>query len=181
MISRCIKIENFEHGRLGTPPLNKTARDIYACYTRDTTYRIEDDSDLQTAGWAGSDILAIAQVLETDLEPVTAGARVLIYLEDGIESHVLNFDFIVDICFVGHSGGNRRPLGKQGSEASVQGQIMSPGRSPRPKMFVSLTVATEPLAAKPGSDYHCTGFHTRRRGPGGDNGGLVGGFQPEGH
>lgn len=46
----------------------------------EATYRIEDDLNHQTAAGANSDIFAVAQVADTDFEPVAAGTWVVVDL-----------------------------------------------------------------------------------------------------
>jgi hypothetical protein len=87
---------------------------------------IEDHPDHKTATRAHSDLLAVAQVIDCNLEAVAARARVCVSLQSGIVGHVLlvaemlakrgfamfgsrvkaylDLDLVVDVFF-GHFGG----------------------------------------------------------------------------
>lgn len=60
------------------------------------TNRFEDDLDHQAAARADRDLLALVQIVNSDLESVAARARIMVDLEGGIEGHVLDFYLIVD-------------------------------------------------------------------------------------
>lgn len=65
--------------------------------------KIEDDSDHQAAARAHGNILFVAQVVDANREAVAARAWVVVDLKSFVESHVFDFDLIVNgIFFVGH-------------------------------------------------------------------------------
>jgi len=67
------------------------------------TYQVKDNTNHQTAARAHSDLLAIAQIIDANLEAVAAWARVRIDLHGRVEGHVFDLDLIVDVeAFVRH-------------------------------------------------------------------------------
>ena len=62
------------------------------------TYSIKYDLNHQTTAWTDSNIFAIAQITDRDLETVSTRTRVVVDLEGGVISHVLDLDLVV----VGH-------------------------------------------------------------------------------
>jgi hypothetical protein len=62
---------------------------------------IEYDSDHETAAGTDGDLLSIAQIRDPDLEAVAAWARVVVDLQGGVEGHVFDLDFVVDVQLVG--------------------------------------------------------------------------------
>lgn len=81
------------------------------------THNFEYDANHETATWTHSNVLAVTHVADRNLESVAAGARIMIYLKSGIESHVLDFNFVV----VRHD----EPVGRS------QGLLVKGGRSKR--------------------------------------------------
>jgi len=57
---------------------------------------IEYDPDHQATAWTNRNILAISQVCDADLEHVSAGAWIGVYLQGRIVGHVFDLDLIVD-------------------------------------------------------------------------------------
>lgn len=67
---------------------------------RGKTHRLKDHLDHQRAARTHGDILAVAQVVDGNLETVATGTRVVIYLQRGIKDHVFDLDLVVNR--VGH-------------------------------------------------------------------------------
>jgi hypothetical protein len=59
------------------------------------TYSIKYDLNHQTAAWADSNIFAIAQIVDRDLETISTRTRVVVDLEGGIVGHVFDLDLVV--------------------------------------------------------------------------------------
>ena len=59
------------------------------------THSIKYDLNHQTAAWADSNIFAVAQIADRDLETVPTRTRVVVDLESGIVSHVFDLDLVV--------------------------------------------------------------------------------------
>jgi hypothetical protein len=59
-------------------------------------YQVENDANHQAAAGAYGNVAAVAEVIESDLEAVAAGTRVVIDLEVIVKGHILDFDLVVD-------------------------------------------------------------------------------------
>lgn len=59
------------------------------------THSIIYDLNHQTTAWTDSNIFAVAQVADGDLETVTAWTWVVVDLESGVVGHVFDFDLVV--------------------------------------------------------------------------------------
>jgi hypothetical protein len=60
------------------------------------SYLIKNNPDHKTTTRTNRNLLAIAEIGNSDLEPIATGTRVMIDLQRGIEGHVFDFDLIVD-------------------------------------------------------------------------------------
>lgn len=63
---------------------------------REKTNRLKDNLNHERAARTDSDILAVAQVIDRDLEAVAARARVVVDLQCWVKGHVLDLDLVVD-------------------------------------------------------------------------------------
>ena len=63
--------------------------------SRMNTHSIKYDLNHQTAAWTDSNIFAIAQIIDGDLEPISTRTRVVVDLEGGVVSHVFDLDLVV--------------------------------------------------------------------------------------
>lgn len=59
-------------------------------------YLVKNDPDHQTAARTDSDVLAVAEVGDGNLEPIATRTRVVIYLQVGIEGHIFDLDLVVN-------------------------------------------------------------------------------------
>lgn len=67
------------------------------------TYQVKDNANHQTAAGTHRDLLAIAQIIDANLEAVAAWARERVNLHGRVEGHVFDFDLIVYVeAFVCH-------------------------------------------------------------------------------
>lgn len=60
------------------------------------SYMVKNHPDHQTAARTDSDVLAIAEVGDGNLEPIATRTRVVIDLEVGIEGHIFDLDLVVN-------------------------------------------------------------------------------------
>jgi len=81
--------------------------------------RVKNDADHEAAARADGDVLAVAEVRDSDLEPVAARARVVVDLQRRVVRHVLDLDLVVDVEVVAGGGGRRRcRYARQGGSCS---------------------------------------------------------------
>ena len=102
------------HRRAGAwvdPPGSTVSSRLMKTFQRwEIQYQIKDHSDHETAAGADSDILLVAKVVQSNLEAIATGTRVVVELESLIEGHVFDLNLIVDgqILVVGHDDVCRR-------------------------------------------------------------------------
>jgi hypothetical protein len=68
------------------------------------SYLAKNDLDHQTTARTHSDFFAVAEVCQADLKAIATRARVMVDLQGWVESHVFDFDLIVDVELVCHGG-----------------------------------------------------------------------------
>ena len=69
---------------------------ILAFKSQDSTYDFEYNFDHQAAAWTDSDLFAIAQVRNPNLEAVPTRTWIVVYSQRRVLGHVFYLDFIVD-------------------------------------------------------------------------------------
>ena len=90
-----------------------TPRILYA-------YLIENHPNHKTTARTPRNILAVAHVVDADLEAIAAGARVVVDLQRLVVEAVFDFDFVVQVeVFVGRGEGGGFAFGGTGSAARV--------------------------------------------------------------
>ena len=84
------------HPHWVSSPTGRVSGLPFSYHYKSYAYCFEDDSDLQAAAGADSNLLPIAKITKGDLELVATGTWIRIKCRSSIVGHILNFDLIVE-------------------------------------------------------------------------------------